>query len=369
MELSRTLRDHGHEVRFLSTRDERNIERDGAFVPLTGTDFWRGTPPPRQSLDVAVNAIWNRRAAAAMRTLVERFRPHLVHLHDLYPQLSAAPVVVAAECGVPLVQTLHNYELVSASSVDHRAGPVDGSDAPAPVRLLRSLLYLERRAVHVPAVTLWIAVSRFVARTHAEHGIEARVLPNFTKAAGDCGPGFDGREGVLYMGRLTEEKGVRDVLALARRVPEVKVTVAGWGPLGSEVRAAAGRLPNLEHAGVLDEDALAGRVSRSRIVVVPSRWQEPAGLVALEAMAAGTPVVGYASGGLAEYVNDAGAGVVVAPREDELAAAVTRLDGDRDAWEKMSGAGRAAVHGTHSPERYVERLEQLYEEAAATVRG
>ena len=366
VELTRALRDHGHEVRFLSTLDERNVERNGAFVPLTGTDFWRGAPPPRQSLDVAVNALWNRRAAAAMRTLVERLRPDVVHLHDLYPQLSAAPAAVAAELGVPVVQTLHNYELVSASSVDHRGRLVDRSDAPGRVRLLRTLLYLARRAVHVPAVTRWIAVSRFVARTHAEHGIDARVLPNFT-VAGDAGfPPFDERGGVLFMGRLTEEKGVRDVLALARRVPRVQVTVAGWGPLEAEVRDAADRLQNLEHAGLLDREALMKRVARSRIVVVPSRWQEPAGLVALEAMAAGTPVVAYASGGLSEYVEDAAAGAVVTPGVEHLAAGVTRLSGDRDAWEAMSRAGRAAVRGIHSPERYVARLVELYEEAAAT---
>lgn len=352
---------------FLSTSSDRNVERNGAFVPLTGTDFWRGTPPPRQSFDVAVNALWNRRAAAAMRKLVERFHPDVVHLHDLYPQLSLAPAAVASELGVPVVQTLHNYELISASAVDHRGGLVDRSDAPASVRLLRSALYLARRAAHVPRVTLWIAVSRFVAGTYAEHGIEARVLPNFTAVGSpNPGPGFGERGGVLFMGRLTEEKGVRDVLALARRLPELPVTVAGWGPLENEVRTAAHRLENLEHAGLLESEALAERVARARVVVIPSRWQEPAGLVALEAMAQGTPVVAFASGGLSEYVEDAGAGSVVPPGEEALAAAVARIYRDSDTWGPMSRAGIAAVRGTHSPDRYIGRLERLYEEAAAT---
>lgn len=362
--LARALRSRDHEVRFLSTLARDNEERRGAFVPLTGTDFWRGPPPPRQRLDVAVNALWNRRSAAAMRMLIERFRPDVVHLHDLYPQLSVAPVLVAANRGVPVVQTLHNYELVSASAVDHRGGLLDRSDAPASIRLLRSTLHVARRTLHVPCVALWIAVSRFVARAYSDHGIEARVLPNFSEpTTGRDRPGFEERRGVLFVGRLTEDKGVRDATLLARRLPDVKVTVAGWGPLADAVRAAASRLENLEYAGFLEKDALGDRLASSRLVVVPSRWQEPAGLVALEAMAEGTPLIAYASGGLSEYVGDARAGRVIPPDAEALAVETRKLYGDRDNWSEMSANGRAAISGTHSPHSYVSRLEQLYEEA------
>jgi glycosyltransferase involved in cell wall biosynthesis len=360
--LARLLRSRGHEVRFLSTRDDANVERDGAFVPPTGTDFWRGQPPLRQRADVAAAALWNRGAAGAMEALIERFDPHLVHLHDIYPQLSVAPLVVATRHRVPVVQTLHNYELMSASPTDHRGRWLDDGDAARSVRWLRTALAVTRRTVHVPRVAAWIAVSRFVADAYARRGIRAEVLENFIEApARDSRPPFEDRSGIVFVGRLAPEKGVRDVLALAHEVPEIPVEVVGRGPLAEEVTAAARRLGNLTYAGELDGAEVSQRLAGARLAVLPSRWEEPAGLVALEAMVAGTPVVAYATGGLAGYVRDAGAGPVVPVAAGALAAASRELYDDRVAWTGHAAAGHDAAVTTHSPERYVERLEHVYE--------
>lgn len=366
VELAGHLRARGHAVRFLSTDSARNAEHDGEFVPLVGSDFWRGTPPFPRSGAVAVNALWNRRAAAAMDSLIAQLDPDIVHLHDIYPQLSVAPAVVARRRGVPVVQTLHNYELISANPTDDRGGWRDRSDAPASVRALRSALNVTRKLLHVPRVTLWIAVSRYVAEAYAGHGIEAEVLPNFIEPPAP-GPatGFDERAGILFMGRLTEQKGVPDMVALARRLPGTRVTILGRGPLEEHVGQAARDLPNLDFPGFLDEQELASRLRATRLVAVPSRWQEPAGLVALEAMAHGTPVVAYASGGLAEYVREAGAGRVVSAAVEPLADACRELYEDRESWATLSENGRAAVAGVHSPDRYADSIERLYERARA----
>ncbi len=359
--LARCLRSRGHAVLTLSTIAASNVEREGAFVPLTGTDFWRGPPSPRQGIQVAAGAIWNRRAAAAMEALIARFRPQVVHAHDLYPQLSAAPVAVAARHGIPVVQTLHNYELISASATDHRGGPIDRSSSPASIRALRTVLHLSRRALHIPHVSLWIAVSRYVADVYARHGIGAEMLPNFVTAPVSSAPRpFERREGVAFIGRLTEEKGARDVVSLAGRLPAMPVTVVGRGPLEQEIQEAASRLPNLHYAGFVSAAEVAETLRTARVTLVPSRWQEPAGLVALEAMAEGTPVVAYASGGLAEYVRDAGGGRVVSPAIEALGAAVAALHEDRRAWQELSEQGRDAVLTGHSPQRYAARVESLY---------
>jgi hypothetical protein len=59
-----------------------------------------------------MRAIWNREAAAAMRSLIRTRKPDLVHVHKLYPQLSVAPLIVAGRAGIPVVQMLNDYELI-----------------------------------------------------------------------------------------------------------------------------------------------------------------------------------------------------------------------------------------------------------------
>ena len=136
------------------------------------------------------------------------------------------------------------------------------------------------------------------------------------------------------------EKGVRDVLELAESLPSVEVSVAGHGPLEAEVAAAAGRLPNLDFVGSLDRAGVLRLLEGARVCVMPSRWQEPGGIAALEAMSVGTPVVAYASGGLAEYVGDIGGGRVIEPDALALARECETLHRDRSTWERAFRARR-----------------------------
>ena len=362
-ELAEGLRERGHEVAFLSTESERNLVSEGVFVPLRVTHFTRGELPARAKAGVAANAIWNREAARGMEAAIERLRPEVVHAHKLYPQLSVAPLRVAARHGIPIVQSLYDYELLSASAIDHTGGRVDRDEQRRSYRVLNTATFPIRRRLHVPIVAVWTAGSRFLRDRYRAAGIEAEVLPWFVEAPGEGVPGFERRRGLTFVGRLAEEKGVRDVIALAEGDPELGVTVAGGGPLAGAVASAAARLPNLEFAGELPPDRVRDLVRGARISLMPSRWQEPGALAALEAMAAGTPVIAYANGGLAEYVGDSDGGEVVRPDWRELAAASRSLYDDRDEWERRSRAGLTAIRETHTRDRYVAGIEPLFERA------
>jgi glycosyltransferase involved in cell wall biosynthesis len=364
--LARALRDRAHEVAFLSTTGTTNEETQGEFVSCSVTNLTRDDLSAPQRLGVAARAVWNPEAAAALRRLLRSFRPDVVHLHKLYPQLSIAPAVLAARA-VPVVQTLHDYELVAASPFDHDGGRVDRHENRLSYRLLNTATYPLRRHVHARLVDRFVAVSDTIADSHAKRGLAATVLPNFAEAEGTEGSiaSARDREGVLFAGRLSGEKGVGDVLELARRLPDTSVTVAGDGPLADRVADEAVQLANLSFVGYLDRPALLERMRSARLVVSPSRWQEPGGLVALEAMSVGTPVVGYDRGGLAEYVRRAQAGVLVEPDVAKLADACRDLQGDPQRWQQLSQAGPLAIAGPYSAERHVTRLEAVYREAIA----
>jgi glycosyltransferase involved in cell wall biosynthesis len=358
--LAEALIARGHQVAMLSTASPRNLFGEGEFVDPSVTHASREHLGPARRLDVARRAIWNPGAAGAMRRLIRRFRPQVVHAHKLYPQLSVAPVLVADRAGLPIVQTIHDYEFISASWLDERGRRLDRDEGRRAARLLNDVTFLVRRRLHAPRVDAWIANSRYVAAQSARRGIDAAALPLFVEPArGDRRP-FPDRRGAAYVGRLDAEKGIGDVIRLAELAPSIEVTVAGHGPLEGEVAEAAGRLSNLVFAGSLERAEVLGLLGRARVCLVPSRWQEPAGLAALEAMSVGTPVVAYASGGLVEYVGDAGGGRVIEPDAEALARECEALERDREAWEELSARGVAGVAARNSPEPYAIAVEEIY---------
>jgi glycosyltransferase involved in cell wall biosynthesis len=358
--LAKELRDRGNDVAMLATASPENLFGDGEFVGASVTSASREELAARARLDVARRALWNTEAAAAMRRLITRFRPQVVHAHKLYPQLSVAPALVARRAGIPVVQHLHDYEFISASWRDHSGRWLDRDEARRSIRALNDATFAVRRLVHARAVDAWIANSRYVARRHASAGIDATVLPCFVEPAAGHRLPFADRAGAVFVGRLDADKGVRDVLRLAELTPSMDVTIAGRGPLEGEVAEAAASSPNVSFAGGLDRAEVIALLSRARHCLMPSRWQEPGGIAALEAMSVGTPVIAYASGGLAEYVSDAGGGRVVEADVRALAGECEALDGDASAWEELSVSGAAGVAAHNSPDAYARACEEVY---------
>jgi glycosyltransferase involved in cell wall biosynthesis len=366
MQLAEGLRARGHQVAFLATAHPLNTEETGEFVPLTVTNASRDHLSGRAAIGVALRAVWNPDAASAMRALIRRLKPDLVHGHKLYVQLSVAPVVVAASHGVPVVQTVHDYEFTAADSTDASGGWIDRGQPRPEYRLLNTLIYGVKRHVHRPRVAAWIAVSRSTAAIYSAAGIDTTVIPNFTKAPPSSAPvaGFRERHGVLFVGRLSREKGVTHLLELASHAPELPIAIGGQGPLDQLVLSAAKTSPNVEYLGALRPSEVTARLRSARLVVMPSLWQEPAGLAALEAMAQGTPVIAYNTGGLAEYLTDSGAGVVIPPLTTALVGAVRELYTDPRQWAAVAKRGPEAISTTHDLQRYLDRLELVYARAA-----
>jgi glycosyltransferase involved in cell wall biosynthesis len=356
MWLTHGLRERGHEVIWLSAQNHENVE-PGAFVSTTG------------GLRSVTRALWNRSSAGATRAAIERFDPDIVHAHLVYPQLSVAPLVQARRSGVPVVQTLHTYELLSAHYATESGSWLDRDSVEFSERVRNTATFPVRRFVYPRVVDEYIAVSRFVADAYARHGIAAHVVPNAVPAPDDTDlPGFEQREGIVYLGRLVEEKGVLEVLDLARRLPEIPVTLAGGGPLWPLVRQAADEFPNLSCLGWVKAPEVPELLRQARVLVMPSRCAETSGLAALEAFACGAPVVALPRGGLEELVRDSGAGKLVSAPGAELAAACEQLHGDRATWQELSSQGLEAVAGPYSISNWIDRVEAVYDAALRRVK-
>ena len=177
------------------------------------------------------------------------------------------------------------------------------------------------------------------------------------------------RDGLIFVGRLTVQKGV-DVLlhALARTRAAAALTVVGSGPEEAALRALADRLAVSSRVRWLPtqpQERLGALYGSARALVVPSR-EEGLGLVAVEAQLCGTPVIAFASGGLVDVVHHERDGLLVAAGDvDALAAAIDGLLRDPALARGLGAAGRDAALVTFAPDAVAARYRGLYERVAA----
>ncbi len=178
---------------------------------------------------------------------------------------------------------------------------------------------------------------------------------------------------LLVMGRAVAEKGFDIALAafdtVRRRRPDARLTVAGSGHAMPELRQQAvdrGVADGVDFLGWIEPSAIPELINRASLVLVPSRWEEPFGLVALEAAQMGRPVVATDVGGLGEVVAHGETGLLV-PREDPaaMAEAIVTLLADPERMQAMGQAGRERAATMFAFERMVDAYDALYAQVTA----
>jgi D-inositol-3-phosphate glycosyltransferase len=184
------------------------------------------------------------------------------------------------------------------------------------------------------------------------------------------GPWHGGRGRILSLSRLVERKGVDTIISALAHVPDAELVVAGGPSTGFDADPEVMRLRSVaEQAGVADRVSLIGPVTRidvpallrSADVVACTPWYEPFGIVPLEAMACGRPVVASAVGGLLDTVIDGVTGIHVPPRDPARLAAVLRdLLDDPVCRDSLGRAGLAQVAAKYTWPRVAAATEDVY---------
>jgi glycosyltransferase involved in cell wall biosynthesis len=212
-------------------------------------------------------------------------------------------------------------------------------------------------------VTRFVAVSRFVRDKHIEGGFPAEritVKPNFAwPAPRREGPG----EYFLFLGRLSQEKGLH-VLLRAWDLSLGKLVVAGSGRV-SDFMFPAPR--GTEFRGSVPPDEVSRLLRHARALIVPSIWYEAFPRAIVEAYAQGVPVIASRLGSLAEVVEDGFSGFLSNPGEPEsLTAALERLLVDEES-ERLGEGAYQLWAKRYTPERNLKDLQSIYGESMLAV--
>jgi glycosyltransferase involved in cell wall biosynthesis len=355
LQVARALHDHpGFEVVVVTTGTSRRtlVTNEGGITVVRLAPWFKLSNSP-------VSGWW----PVQLRRLLRRHRIDVVHAHAPTPYLADVATYVAGRR--PVVLTYHAGSLVKGIG-----GPVD------------ALLRTYERAV-LPRVLAradrLIAVSP-VATSYATGRAEL-VPPGVDTAEFVHGPP-PGSPTVLYVGRIQRTsrwKGVQVLLQafalLARELPAARLVLVGDGDDVSTLRAQAATLGVADHVdwrGALAGDDLVRAYQQAAVVALPSLTEaESFGMVLIEAMACGRPVVASRVGGIPQVVRDGVDGLLVAPGDVmALAAALRTLLDDGSLRESMGAAGRAAAVATwdwkHSTSHTLRILREAHEESRTT---
>jgi glycosyltransferase involved in cell wall biosynthesis len=181
------------------------------------------------------------------------------------------------------------------------------------------------------------------------------VLPSVEMLQPSCEP-----HTIFCAARLTPEKGIHLLLEAIKDLPQARLIVAGAGPECIRLEAMVdeyGLHGRVTFTGWLDPAAVASYIDRAGIVVVPSVWPEPFGLVGIEAMAHARPVVAFDVGGIREWLSHEETGLLVPPIDgDALHASLLRLLNDPDWASQMGRNGRAAAEERFTASTYLKAL-------------
>jgi glycosyltransferase involved in cell wall biosynthesis len=318
--------------------DAEAMAADGWTVYLV-TDMMRGSRPPgvrvvrgRSWLHwflpelpreaVAVATVWVLLASLRLR----RVRPASVIFH--HSTLVGPCAWLARRTGALLVFVVHS---LIQDRLDTAANPHARLLTGWYKRATRRALTRAQRAACVSRHMAEVAAAE--PGCAAETIVVSNPLDLNQFSASDAERDID----VLYAGRLSVEKGVDVLIGALADLEGIRTVVAGTGPMEQELRHRAG--DRVEFVGWLPREELASWYTRARLLVVPSR-SEPQGVVVLEAMASGTPVLGARTGGIPEMIEEGRTGWLVDPGDaGALGAALTRLLADP---ATLARAGRAA---------------------------
>ena len=243
------------------------------------------------------------RADADLDPLRARLRPDLVHVHNV-----VNPAVLVWAAGVDAVMTVQDHRFFCPgrgkwTSDGRVCGDAMGREVCAGCfedrGYFESTLALTAQRLESVRRLRVTVLSSYMKRELTQVGVPAdqiTVVPPVAYGLDPHAPA-DGPPCVLFAGRVVEAKGIREAIEAWRRSgSELPFVVAGTGPLRREIEAES-----VEVLGWLDRRRLSAAYRRAAVLVMPSRWQEPFGIVGLEAMTLGTPVAAWDSGGVREW--------------------------------------------------------------------
>lgn len=379
-EAMQLMRSKGHEVALFSMADPRGEPTpfDRHFVPHV--DFKQQNGWFRK-VELAAHAIYSTEARRRIRAMIAEFQPDIAHVRNIYHHLSPSILWELRAQQIPVVYHLNDFKVLCASY-----NLVDAGEAceackggefwhalqrkcypgwSSRLNLVAEAYVHKWLGTYRKCVDCFLAPSQFVRDKFVEHGWDPEkfeVLPHFQPVKSTVRVRSESAP-LLYFGRLSPEKGVGDLLQAMKRLPALRLIVAGDGPERGKLQRLAAELglANVEFAGQLRERELDLAIANSRFTILPSHAYETLGKTILESYAQARAVVATDLGSRRELVQHGHTGLLYRTGDiDQLESTLRFLSSQPEMSERMGLAGQQRVKTGHSPEAHYRLLLGLY---------
>jgi glycosyltransferase involved in cell wall biosynthesis len=350
-------------------------------LELSSGDFERVSRLERLQLGLSYRD--HRYGRRLIRRHIDELTPDVIHFHNPMPLLGPGAMLEADEAGCATVQTLHNYRLSCLAGTHVLHGKPCELCRPGHyaygilnrcyrASVMQSLLAADATSAlwenfvrrRVPTVA--IALNEYMKEKYVAFGADPGrmvVKPNSV----DDGEATRGeRKGVLLAGRLSPEKGILDLLGVWPEEAPL-LTVAGSGPLERDVMSRVRE--NVCYVGQLEEPEMRRMMLSALVVVVPALSPAPDTLIAMEALAEGTPLVAFDSGPMGEITKEIQPGLSVNPGDFEALVQTAIEIAESDDWDDASRRCRDLHEQRYSHAANLKSLENAYRRAIVVKRG
>jgi len=384
-DLAENLKQHGHEVIFFSMQHEKNMPcaQEKYFTDFVLTE--------KKTFNLAgVKSVlklwWNFDASKKINQLIQDEKPDLVHLHNISHQISPSILKVIKKYKLPVVMTLHDYKLVCPNGKMFTHGKVcekcqgqkyfncfknkcvKNSYLASLATWLEMTLHHKILKIYEKNIDLLIAPSEFLKNKMIAWGMPKEKvvhLPYFINTNFASTTTETKKENyVLFLGRLSEEKGIGVLIEAMQELPNIQLKVIGPGLEEQKIKTylTAHNIKNIELLGYKTGKDLYKIISQSQCLIIPSIWYEVTGLVILEAYLNNTPVIGSDIGGIPEVVKDKETGYLFQTNNSqELTEKIKLIFKNYENQEIMAANGRKLIAENHDPEKHYQELLKIYQ--------
>lgn len=337
------------------------------------------------NIALGMRTVWSASSRNELSRLIRECKPDIAHFHNTFPLISPAAYYACRDFGVPVVQTLHNYRLFCSAATFFREGKIcEDCLGKGRWQAVRHACYRQSRSASATVVAMlsfhhwygtwtklvdcYIALSEFSRTKFIDAGLPVEkivVKPNFVLP--DPGVGRGLRENAVYLGRLSEEKGLRTLLkAWAQVNPSFTLHIIGDGPMLVEIRSQITRsgLSNVRLEGRLSREASLKVLQSARVVILPSSCYENCPMTSAEAFACATPVIASCLGALEEIVHDGRTGLHFRPGDaEDLARKIEWALAHPNEMFEMGQNARAEYEKKYTAEGNYKMLMDIYKRA------